>query len=145
MYASQFCILLCILEICWPPSLKGLGLPLSSRVYLQSAPVTGRIPAPLFTHYGFWAGLLQAAHGHAMPPQSQRASLHGRISVVCFGSVGRDELDVGWGTDPQTSDFMYFYVFAVIYIIYLPLPGAAVHCDRGLGKISCEDFAARAV
>ena len=53
MYASQFCILLCILEICWPPSLKGLGLPLSSRVYLQSAPVTGRIPAPLFTHYGF--------------------------------------------------------------------------------------------
>ena len=68
----------------------------------------------LFTHYGFWAGLLQAAHGHAMPLQPQRASLHGRISAVWFGSVGGDEFDFGWGTDPQTPDFMYFYVFLCI-------------------------------
>ena len=91
MYASQFCILLCILEICWPPSLKGLGLPLSSRVYLQSAPVTGRISAPLYTHYGklhldygFWAALLQAARGHAMPPQPQKSFTTGSDQCRMF-------------------------------------------------------------
>ena len=60
----------------------------------------------------------QAALGHGMPPQPQRASLDGRISVVCFGSVGGNEFDVGWGTDPQTPDFMYFYVFIVLYKLF---------------------------
>ena len=62
-----------------------------------------------------------------MPPQSQRASLHGRISVVCFGSVDGDEFDVGWGTDPlpQTPDFMYFYVIIIgmyIFLVILRVP-----------------------
>ena len=62
-----------------------------------------------------------------MPSQPQRASRHGRISVVCFGSVGGDKFDVGWGTDPQTPDFMYFNVFLVIYIMYLLLLSALCH------------------
>ena len=49
-----------------------------------------------------------------MPPQPQGAALHGWISAVWFGSVGGDEFDFGWGADPQTPDFMYFYVFLVI-------------------------------
>ena len=53
------------------------------------------------SHHGLWAGLLQAAHGPAMPPQPQGASLHGWISAVWFGSVGGDEFDFGWGPTPR--------------------------------------------
>ena len=67
-----------------------------------------------------------------MPPQPQGAALHGWISAVWFGSVGGDEFDFGWGADPQTPDFMYFYVFIVIYINYLLL--SCLLSAKGLGR-----------
>ena len=134
----------CILEICsWPPSTATLAsIPRGCHVMVVVVQHDGYLnvvvqkiipgtvekneiakvfqeesrlfTAPLFTDYGFWAGLLQAAHGHAMPRQPQRASLHGRISAVCFGSVGEDEFDVGgfygW-TNTQYNPILCIFVF----------------------------------
>ena len=72
-----------------------------------------------------------------MPPPPQGAALHGWISAVWFGSVGGDEFDFGWGADPQTPDFMYLYVFVVIYINYLLL----AESQKGSVEVRMKGFA----